>query len=199
MMHLDRYPRTVKCRKNLKIVIRPLQEEDLDSLEELFSELDDQALAKLPYDVRNINYARKIRRQMEDGTAYRLLAWHNDKVVGQLAMYRSSSMWVRHTASLVFIVHPDYRRYGIATHLFDEMIPLAESLGLEKVYAHMTKDHKAGIRMLKEIGFRREATLRDHVKDKYGRYKNLRIYAIDLEEAHKAMEEHLANFGDYSG
>lgn len=195
----SRYPVEVACRKRMKVVIKPLGIEDIDAQMTFFKALPERDLIRLPHNVLEANYPKKMKRQIEDDRVHRLVAWHDGRIVGSLALYRGSSRWIEHTGSVVVATHPDVRRYGVGTVLFDEMIPLAESLKIEKIYANLLEEHKEAIKLFKSFGFQREALLHHHIKDNYGRYRNLRIYSIDLEEAHKAMEDLISGFSDYSG
>lgn len=195
------YPQKVKSlHRDRTMIVRPLGVEDIVEEIELYKQLDTRDQAKLPNDLLDPNYERKVKRSMEDNRVHSLGAWMDDQLVGVLSLYSGRTGWTAHTGSVVVVTHPGFRRFGIATVLFDRMIPHAESLGLEKLYADLTANHTAAIRMFKHIGFQREATLKDHVKDRYGRYHNLRIYSMDLSAAHRAMEEMLAHHThDYSG
>jgi L-amino acid N-acyltransferase YncA len=195
----DRYPRKVECRKKLEVEIRPLEEKDIVQEIELYKQLDRRDQAKLPNDLDDPNYPSKMRRYLEDGRAYPLAAWHEDTLVAELILFRGMNSWVRHTGDVVLVTHPKYRRYGLAMVLFDEMIPVAEALGLEKLYANLMAQHKEATKLLTSIGFHQESCLKDHIKDSYGRYHDLCIYAMDLEAAHRAMEDLMSHFHDYSG
>lgn len=196
---LDRYPRKVEIRKHLVVEIKPLDIEHIPDLTAMFKTLDDRAVEKIPVDVTDANYERGLKRRLEDGRTHILAAWKDGAILGEIALYPRQSSWTKHTAAVVFVSHPEYRRYGLATILFEEMLPWAQSLGIEKVYAELSKDHVDGIKMLKHFGFTREATLKDHIKDRYGRYHDMRIYSLDMERAHKEMEALIADFSDYSG
>lgn len=194
-----RYPRKVEVRKGLVVEIKPLKTNQIDDLMELYWALDEKAVAKLSHDVNGPHYPRSVKRRMEDKRVYYLVAWNQGKIIGSLALYHGESLWSRHIGHVVFVSHPEYRRYGIATILFDEVLPLAESLGIEKLYAELTREHSESIKMLKNFGFTREATLKDHIKDRYGRYRDMRIYSLDTEKAHREMEALISEFSDYSG
>ncbi|MCB2212405.1 GNAT family N-acetyltransferase [bacterium] len=195
----NRLPLSIKVRRHLEVEINLLNASQLNDLMEMYSTLDDKSLARLPYDVNSPHYPRVLKRQLEDNRAIFLVAWHDGKIIGSLALYHGQALWTRHVGRVIFVSHPEYRRYGLATVLFEEMIPLAQAMEIEKLYAQLTKDHVDGIKMLKTFGFAREATLKDHIKDRYGRYHDMRIYSLDLEGAHKSMEELISSFSDYSG
>ncbi len=194
MNEKKRYPRWVICRDRFEVEIRLLEVREIEAFMELLRSLDEEDQAKLPNDVTDPNYPQRVRRQIKDGLVHRLIAWHGDEIVGSLALYRGATRWLRHTGTLVHVTHPKYRRYGIATVLFDEMIPLAESLKIRKVYANLIDAHREAISMAKANGFHKEATLEDHVMDSEGRFHRLYIYSMDLEEARRAMADRMSRF-----
>lgn len=199
-----KYPIEVTCRKNCKVVIKPLLEEEIPQMIDMYKSLDERDLAMLRNDVLDPNYEKRVRRQIEDNDVFRLAAWNKvnaeeEKIVGVLALHRGEGRWLRQTSRIRMETHPQFRRFGIAISLFEQVIPYAASLGIEKLYAEVMPEQKAAIDMIKKIGFTREATLRDHIKDKYNLYHHLRIYSIDLEAHSKAMEEMLSEFQRYSG
>ncbi len=194
-----RFPISLQIRKHLKIEIDLMQQADIKDLMTLYASLEDEAISRIPWHVNSPNHPKLVKRLMEDGRAYYLSAKHKGDIIGSISLHHNPALWTRHIGSVVFVSHPDYRRFGIASALFEEIIPFAQSLKIEKIYAQLTKENVQGIRMLKHFGFTREATFKDHIKDPYGRYLDMRVYSLDLEGAHKAMADLIANFSDYSG
>ncbi len=191
----ERYPRQVKCRDDFEITIQPLTIERIPIHMAMLLKLDEAGKAKLPHNVSDPNYAKRIQRQIEDGTTYRLGAWiHDETIIGSLSLYLGATTWIRHTGEVVWVTLPEYRRYGIAVQLFEEIVPLAVALSLEKIYAKLTEEHLEGIKLVKRLGFKLEATLVDHARDSYGRYHNMYCYSIDLEGANRAMQERMTQF-----
>jgi RimJ/RimL family protein N-acetyltransferase len=193
------YPLMLTCKDGLDLEIRPLEFDEIEFEVKLFETLSEADRSKLPNNLLDTNYKLRMKRQIEDGRVITLAAWHKKEVIGLLTFYRGESSWVSHTGRIVTLVHPKFRRRGVATILINEIVPFAQSLGIEKIYVHLLEKHKEAIKLFKTIGFKREATLKDHVKDSYNRYKSVRIYSIDLEAAHRAMEEMVAHYSDYCG
>jgi RimJ/RimL family protein N-acetyltransferase len=194
-----RFPISLQIRKHLKIEVDVLKAADIKDLMNLYAALEDDAISRIPWNVNSPNHPKLVKRLMEDDRAHFMSARHKGEMIGSISLHHNPALWTRHIGSVVFVSHPDYRRYGIASTLFEEIIPLAQSLDIEKLYAQLTKENVQGIRMLKHFGFTREATFKDHIKDPYGRYLDMRVYSLDLEGAHKAMADLIADFSDYSG
>jgi GNAT superfamily N-acetyltransferase len=193
----ERYPRVVKCRKEFEIEIRPLKIEDISYHMDLLHSLDDGDLAKLSCDVHDPDYPYTIRDQLKSDWAYRLAAWNEGQIVGAVVLYPGLAKWYRHTARVALVTHPAYRRYGVASVLFEETIPFAKILSITKLFTEMAKIHKEAIKLVKRIGFQKEATLRDHFLDEEGTYHNLYIYSIDLAVAEKDIAMFIDEFMGY--
>lgn len=193
MSTLEGYPKWVDCRHELKVLIRPLEKRDIHTLVNMLHALDASDRCRLPCDVNDPGYPERLQQEIEHQTVYRLVAWiGNEQILGSLALYPGSVRWFDHTARVVLVTHPDYRRYGVATVLFDEVIPLAESLGVRKLFTEVTDLHKEAIRLARMLGMKREANLTDHMKDSEGRFHNLYIYAMTLKTAQEKLAERLA-------
>ena len=64
---------------------------------------------------------------------------------------------------------PDVRGQGVGRALSQEIFALALGAGLEKLVAQMTVDQTGAIAIFEGLGFKAEALLRDHVRDKAGK------------------------------
>ncbi len=194
-----RFPHKVECRHGVTVEVRPLRAKDTPELKEFYDSLEPSERSLLRTDTKAEYFVKRIQRQIKDDDVYRLVAWHDDKIISSMSLLRGRANWTNHTGEIRVVTASKYRRYGIVMHLLEEISPYAESLGIEKLYVYLTPEQKAAIRLAKTIGFHREATLKDFLKDNYGLYHNVRIYSMDLEAAHKAMDELLANMAGYSG
>ena len=72
---------------------------------------------------------------------------------------------------------------GVGRALSQEMFALALEAGLEKIVAQMTVDQVGAIGVFEGLGFRAEALLREHVKDREGRRHDIVVLAHDVAEA----------------
>lgn len=199
MNELPSYPRRVKCKKRFEIEIRPLVKEEIPAIRKFFSELSKPEQALLRRDIFDPFFDNQVKRTLEDELVYHLCAWNKDIIVGSVSLFRGFAQRVRHTCEMRILTHPNYRRHGIGSVMFEEVVPFARSKEIEKIYANLTPTQKPAIKMVKHIGFTREATLKQHIKDAFGRYHDIRLYSMDLEAAHRAMEEMVSGFADYSG
>ncbi|MDP8206855.1 MAG: GNAT family N-acetyltransferase [Candidatus Electryonea clarkiae] len=194
-----RFPHKIKCRNDLEVEIRPLRTKDIPLCHKLNLALDPTDRTLLREDILSPFYDQRVKRQIEDEFITRLTAWHNDEIVASLVMHRKRARWLQHTCEIRAICHPDFRRFGITVALMEEALPFAKEQGIEKFYISLLPAQKGAIKLVKNTGFRREATFKDHVKDEYGTYHDVRIYSMDMEAANKAMDQLFSEMTGYSG
>ncbi len=63
------------------------------------------------------------------------------------------------------LVHPKFRGKGIAKWLVNEMMDVAQQIGLEKLEAEFLADQKAAVKVFGLLGFSQLLLLPDYVKD----------------------------------
>jgi L-amino acid N-acyltransferase YncA len=70
-------------------------------------------------------------------------------------------------------VDPSIRGKGLGHALLAEILDIARTWGMEILVSELTPEQKAAIRLVKSVGFKREASLRRHVKDLSGTPRDL--------------------------
>jgi len=99
--------------------------------------------------------------------------------------------WSRHVGELRVLVGPALRGAGLGRQLIQESFLLALELELDKLCAQMTIDQRGAIAVFEELGFRAEALLRNHVKDRDGTSHDLAVLSHDV----KAVDATLHAYG----
>lgn len=99
--------------------------------------------------------------------------------------------WSRHVGELRVLVAPAWRGRGLGRVLIQQCFAQALALGLDKLVAQMTVDQVAAIAVFEELGFRAEALLRDHVKDREGQTHDLALLSHDV----AAVQSRLQAYG----
>ncbi|MDM0103436.1 GNAT family N-acetyltransferase [Variovorax sp. J22R24] len=122
------------------------------------------------------------------GSITSLAARCNGELVGCTAIVTDPRSWSRHVAELRVMVSPAWRGRGLGRLLTQECFALALGLGLEKLYVQMTVDQRSAIAVFEELGFRAEAVLRDHVKDRDGTSYDLAILSHHVAEVQSRFE-----------
>jgi RimJ/RimL family protein N-acetyltransferase len=121
-------------------------------------------------------------RDIEDGAIVSLLALKGPKVVGTSAVVRDALSWSPHVGDIRVLVAREMRGQGLGQILAQESIAAATAMGLEKLMVRMTVDQVAAIAVFESLGFRGEALLRDHVKDRAGKKYDIAILSHDVAE-----------------
>jgi L-amino acid N-acyltransferase YncA len=125
---------------------------------------------------------------IERGRITSVLAEREGVVHGYATVDRGELSWSPHVAELRVLVSAEMRGKGLGRVLTQEAFAIALSLGIEKMVAQMTVDQKGAISVFQGMGFRPEALLRDHVKDRDGRKYDLLILAHEVAKFQGQMD-----------
>lgn len=119
-------------------------------------------------------------RDLADGQLVTLLALEGDRTIGYATVQRDRDAWSSHVAELRVLVDAAWRKRGLGRLLTQEAFAVALGSGIEKMTARMTPDQKGAIRTFQGLGFRPEALLRDHVRDREGKQHDLLVLSHDV-------------------
>jgi L-amino acid N-acyltransferase YncA len=125
---------------------------------------------------------------IERGRITSVLAERGGVVQGFATVDRGELSWSPHVAELRVLVSAEMRGKGLGRVLTQEAFAIALGLGIEKIVAQMTVDQKGAISVFQGMGFRPEALLRDHVKDREGRKYDLLILAHEVAKFQGQMD-----------
>jgi L-amino acid N-acyltransferase YncA len=175
------YPKTVTLRDGMTVAIRPLLADDRDEVCRFFERVPEEDRAFLKEDVINRDEVEKWLDRIVPATETVIVAEAADRIVGSAVLQHEAQGWARHVGEIRIVADPATRRQGLGHVLAETIFALAVRLGLEKIVAQMMTDQAGAIRVFELLGFHHEATLRNHVKDRYGRKHDLLIMANDLE------------------
>lgn len=131
--------------------------------------------------------------ELEAGTITSLVAIQDDRVLGCSAVVRDEHSWSPHVGELRVLLSPDVRAQGLGRTLIQESFIVALAEGVEKLTAQMTADQQAAIAVFEGIGFRAEALLRDHVRDREGEKHDIVILSHDVAEFQAKMDQYGLN------
>ena len=132
---------------------------------------------------RDITEDREVDAWIEDidaGIVKSVLAVEGGTIVGYGTVHRNDLRWSSHVAELRVMVAESMRGKGLGRVLTQEAFAVALEEGIEKMMAQMTLDQKGAITTFEGLGFRPEALLRDHVKDREGNLHDLLVLSHDV-------------------
>lgn len=132
-------------------------------------------------------------QEVELGQTITVLALVDGSVAGYATVERNRIPWTSHVGELRITIAPSMRNKGLGRILTREAFAIALQSGIEKMVAQMTIDQKAAVAVFEGLGFRPEALLRDHVKDRAGKKHDLLI--LSHEVANFEAEQHAYGIG----
>jgi len=127
-------------------------------------------------------------KEIERGMITSLLAWKGDEVVGCGTVVCDQHSWSPHVGEIRMVVSTDVRGLGVGRALTQETFALALSMGLEKLVAQMTVDQTGAIAIFEGLGFKAEALLRDHVRDRDGRTHDIVVLGHNVAQVRAKLE-----------
>ncbi len=185
----DEFPKEVTLKDGQKVAIRLLQAGDFDKLIAFFQAVPEQDRMFLQHDVTNPDLIRKWTEQLDFDRTIPLIAETKGRVIADGTLHLSPHGWAQHVGQIRLVVASDFRHLGLGTLITRELVLLAEDRDLEKLYANVIEDDAVSIKMLQRLGFKTVAVLKDLVKDKTGRKRNLAIMINDVAEVEKILED----------
>ncbi len=182
-----RYPRTTRGEAG-DLQLRYMTAADEAAVLAFARALPDHDLLFLPRDIAQPKVLAAWIAEVEHGALTTLLAARAGTLVGCATIACEEFSWSPHVGEIRVVVAADMRGNGIGRLLIQETFRIALQLGLEKLIAQMTVDQRGAIALFESMGFRAEALLRDHVRDRAGIKHDLVILSHDVARFQSQME-----------
>jgi L-amino acid N-acyltransferase YncA len=173
------YPREVKV-KDGAVTLRHLTPNDRDAALAFARALPAHDLLFLRRDITRPEVIDLWLDGIARGRITSVVAERGGVVQGYATVDRGELSWSPHVGELRVLVGESMRGKGLGHLLTQEAFALALGLGIEKIIAQMTVDQQGARAVFEGMGFRPEALLRDHVKDREGRKYDLLILSHDV-------------------
>ena len=183
------YPRDIALQGR-SFTLRGMAEDDKAGILAFARALPSTDLLFLRRDITHPRVVAAWLRDIVDDTIVTLLAIEAGKIVGCAAIVTDPLSWSKHVGELRILVSSDVRGAGLGRALAQEAFAVGLERGLEKFVAQMTPDQQGALAMFSGLGFRPEALLRDHVKDRDGTTHDIVILSHDVARVnaqHEAM------------
>ena len=181
------YPRHIALDGGA-VDIRPMVAADQAAVLAFAASLPQHDLLFLPRDISRPKVLAAWIREIEGGGMASLVALRDDRIVGCGALACDELSWSPHVGELRVLIDPATRGHGVGRALTQEIFALALEKGLEKVTAQMTVDQTAAIAVFEGLGFKAEALLRGHVKDRSGRRHDIVVLGHEVADVLARME-----------
>jgi len=180
------YPRKVVCG-DVGFELRLMTPQDEAAVLAFAQKLSSHDLLFLRRDISQPKVVAAWMEATRSGLITTLLATRNGVVVACATIVRDALSWSRHVGEMRVIVEASSRGKGLGQKLTQECFAVALEMGLEKMTAQMTVDQGGAITVFEVLGFRAEALLKDHVKDRDGKKHDIVILSHDVEKFQAQM------------
>jgi L-amino acid N-acyltransferase YncA len=180
-------PRTIKT-PNAEVTLRLLTREDRDAFRAFTGGLTEHDLLFLRRDITNANVLDSWLDEIERGRTISVVAESAGKILGYGSLHMAIANWSQHVGEIRVLVGKDARGKGLGRTLTEAVFAQALDKGIEKIVAQMTIDQKGAIATFEELGFKAEALLRDHVKDRAGQKHDLLVYSHDVQNFQSQLD-----------
>lgn len=173
------YPKQIDC-DGTPLTLKPLGDDELDRVRAFAAALPEHDLLFLARDLQHPKVIAAWLDAIREGDIVSLVALHGDRVVGTTAIVRDPLGWSAHVAEIRILIAEEMRGKGLGRILLQHSFADAIDGGAAKLVARMTPDQRGAIALFEEMGFRGEAMLRDHVRDRQGQLHDLAILSLDV-------------------
>ena len=194
MMDFSEYPKKFALEDGRNIQIRPLYPEDRDRLFSFFRHLPRKDRRYLQHDVTQREVITNWCSSIEYDRILPLLALWTDeegreRIVADGTLHMNRHGWSTHVAEIRLTIHQMFRNKGLGKIMLRELYDRAVMRGVDKLQALAREDNEGAFRLLRRLGFRKEATFKGHAVDAGGRKHDVIVYSSDLNRLWKKMED----------
>lgn len=180
MTHSNRYPMTSQIAGQAH-TLRLMTRDDAERVLAFARSLPEHDLLFLRRDITQPEQVEIWLDRIEAGlTTSLLLVNREGEIDGYATVDRNDLPWSPHVAELRILVSPPLREQGLGRLLTEEAFRIALEMKVEKIIGQMTIDQQQAISVFRSLGFKPEAVLRDHVKDREGAKHDLVILSHDV-------------------
>ncbi len=173
-------PRQTKLDDGTSITLRRLGREDIAEFLAFTQSLSDHDLLFLRTDITDAGVIADWLDNIEAGQIVTIVAERDGRIFGYGSLHFSNTPWSKHVGELRVLISGEMRGKGLGRALTEAIFAQALDRGIEKMVAQMTIDQKGAISTFEQLGFKAEALLRDHVKDRTGQKHDLLVYSHDV-------------------
>ena len=182
-------PKDIVLRSGKAMKLRQLRPNDAQALFDFFQEVPSYDRFYLRDDVAS-------RAVIEDWCAHidplrvlPLVVEVDGNIVAEGTLHRRRHAVRRHIGEIRIVVDPKFRGRGLGTHLMHQLLEHAYGQQMERVIIELVAGkEEPAIRVAREIGFRKVAEFKGHIRDMDGIYHDLQVLEMDLKSWYQVDE-----------
>ncbi|HZP57257.1 MAG TPA: GNAT family N-acetyltransferase [Dehalococcoidia bacterium] len=173
-------PRDVRLADGSAITLRLLARTDREPFLRFTQSLPEHDLLFLRIDISDPDVIDAWLDNIDLERIVTIVAERDGRIWGYGSLHMSNAHWSRHVGEIRVLIDGALRGKGLGRALAEAIFAQALEHGIEKIIAQMTIDQEGAIATFEQLGFKAEALLRDHVKDRTGRTHDLLLYSHDV-------------------
>jgi GNAT superfamily N-acetyltransferase len=181
-MNLHEYPKLVSLTDETEILVRPLKKSDEKDLHLYFLRLASREVSRLKDDVTDPEVIKNWIYDLDYDVALPLVAIYKDRIVANATLKYNPVGWRKHQGEIRVTVDPTYREKGLSTLLIENIIDIAQSMGLEQLTAEIAPTLDEAYFLFEKLNFKEAAVLKDFIRDQEGKYDDMVVMIRDLKE-----------------
>ncbi len=174
------FPRRVKLSDDSEITLRLLGRLDREAFLKFTTSRPPHDLLFLRTDITNPDVIDGWLDNVDLDRIITIVAERDGAILGYGSLHMNTAPWSQHVGELRVLIDASMRGKGLGRALTEAIFAQALSRGIEKMVAQMTVDQKGAIATFEQLGFKPEALLLDHVKDRDGKKHDLLVYSHDV-------------------
>ncbi|MFO8083081.1 MAG: GNAT family N-acetyltransferase [Desulfobacterales bacterium] len=174
------YPKLIRLNDGMELIIRPLRKDDEKALHSYFLKLPPEEVARLKDDITDPALISKWIFDLDYDAVLPLVAIDRDHIVANGTLKFNPIGWRKHQGEIRTTVDPEYREKGLSTLLIENLIEIANTMGLEQLTAELAPTLDEAYFLFEKMGFKEAAVLKNFIKDQEGRYEDLVVMIMDL-------------------
>ena len=183
ILNVAAYPKTIRLRDGLQVVLQPLREEDKVRLLHFFQRIPEEERYYLKENVTAPEVIQAWTIQMDWDRVIPIVALDGAEIVADATLHRSRALARRHIGELRVVVDPAYRGVGLGRRLIRELLDVAVELGLHKAtFELVAQREEPAIKAAQSVGFKEVAILGERIRDFWGNYQDLLLLELSLKD-----------------
>ncbi|MCE2927002.1 MAG: GNAT family N-acetyltransferase [Rickettsiales bacterium] len=150
---------TLHTQHSQRFALRPARLEDFEEIYDIFCQILDEGMT-YSYTREEMMPERSLAYWMTAPDTHCYVADVKGKVAGIATIRRNRTGRAEHVANASFIVHPDYRRMGIATALGKHALKTAKRLGYRAMqFNFVVSTNQVAVELWQSLGMKIVGTL----------------------------------------
>ena len=193
------YPKDVKLKDGRVVTIRPMVKDDGNALLKFMQSLKPEDKQNMRDDVTNPAVVQKWIDTLDYDFVFPLLALYEEKIVADATLHRNTHGWSKHVGQIRVSVGSDFQRVGLGYQMAREIFVIAQSMHIDKVLAEMMDTQTGAINVFDRLGFKKEHTFKNHVRNLKGQLHDLVVMSVDIRELMAKWENAVREYEDKGG